>query len=93
MVLENEIIPPFTGREIVGQVVELGTDRVFHQNPESFLSTEGSEASEGDRLAGPRSQADLRQLYSIYARPEGADPADMEATGVQLNSANNPVLT
>lgn len=38
-------------------------------------------------------QSDLRNFYSIFARPEsGADPADMEATGVQLNSANNPVL-
>ncbi|MCF7674053.1 MAG: hypothetical protein K9M97_01820 [Akkermansiaceae bacterium] len=45
-----------------------------------------------DYLANP-TQSDLREFYAIYARPEGSDPAAMEATGVQLNSGNNPVLT
>ncbi|MGK0189037.1 MAG: hypothetical protein ACI9R3_004854, partial [Verrucomicrobiales bacterium] len=42
-------------------------------------------------LAGAATEAELREFYSMYARPELA--SDAEATGIQLNSANNPILT
>ncbi|MDG2123116.1 MAG: hypothetical protein P8J87_05425, partial [Verrucomicrobiales bacterium] len=43
-------------------------------------------------LAGGASESDLRDFYSLYARPE-AGAGDYAATGVQLNSTDNPVLT
>ena len=41
-------------------------------------------------LTGPVTEADLRDYYSLYARPELA--GDAAATGVQFDSSNNPVL-
>jgi hypothetical protein len=43
-------------------------------------------------LTGIPKESDLREFYSLFARPEGGS-ADFDATGVQLDSADNPVLT
>ncbi len=42
-------------------------------------------------LAGAATEDDLRGFYSMFARPELN--TDSEATGVQINSSNNPILT